>query len=139
MSLYKQFKTSPELEQKGILLELGETADGRSICIRIGRSGGSNKRFLKAVEAKTRPYRAQIRNGTLDPEVDARITREVYAETVVLGWENVQDEEGNDLPFNRANCLKIMEDLPDLFAEIQQQSQRVALFREEVLDGDAGN
>lgn len=139
MSLYKQFKTDANLETKGILLEYGESANGKPTTIRIARSGGANKRFMKAIETKTRPYRQQIRLGTLDPDLDLRLNKECFAETVVLGWENVQDENGNEMPFSVANCLKLFNDLPELFLDIQAQSQRVALFREEVLEDDAKN
>jgi hypothetical protein len=58
---------------------------------------------------------------------------------VVLGWENVTDSTGKVLPFSYENCLKVFNDLPDLFKDIQEQAQRSALFRAELLERDAGN
>jgi hypothetical protein len=68
-----------------------------------------------------------------------KLLREVYAETVVLDWENVEDADGNPMPFNAANAVKLFTDLPDLFRDIQEQSQRSALFRAELLEREAGN
>jgi len=139
MSLYKQFKTDNTLEKDGILLEYGENSKGKPICIRVARAGGSNNAYAKRMEARVKPYRRQIQNETMESALVERIVKEVYAETVVLGWENVEDENGNDMEFSVENCLKLFDDLPDLFRDIQEQSQRAALFRQEVREADAKN
>lgn len=86
-----------------------------------------------------KPYRRQIQNETMESALVERIVKEVYAETVVLGWENVEDENGNAMEFSVENCIKLFDDLPDLFRDIQEQSQRAALFRAEVREADAKN
>jgi len=139
MSLYSQFQTDGSLEKEGILLEYGTTDDGKPIAIRIARAGGANRAYEKRMEAEVKPYRRQIQNETIENAVVQRMLRKVYAETIVLGWENVQDPDGNDIPFTVENCIKLFEDLPDLFRDIQEQSQRVALFRAEVREADAKN
>ena len=139
MSLYSQFKTDEDLERKGVLLEYGLTEDGKPIRIRVARAGGSNRQYDKRMEAEVKPYRRMIQNETIEAAVVTRILRKVYAETVVLGWENVQDETGKDMPFNVDNCIKLFEDLPDLFRDLQEQAQKAALFRQEVREADAKN
>lgn len=139
MSLYKQFKTDNNLEKEGILLEYGTNSQGNPICIRVARAGGGNVAYAKRMEARVKPYRRQIQNETMETALVERILKEVYAETVVLGWENVEDENGNPLPFTTENCIKLFDDLPDLFKDIQEQSQRAALFREELREADAKN
>jgi hypothetical protein len=139
MNLYTQFKSDSNLEKAGILLEYGFDKDGKPITIRIARAGGSNAAFTKRMEAKVKPYRRQIQTETIDTQVVEKLLREVYAETVVLGWDNVSDADGNPMQFSFANCVKLFEDLPDLFKDIQEQSQRSALFRAELLEAAAGN
>lgn len=139
MSLYKQFKTDNNLEKEGILLEYGTNSQGNPICIRVARAGGGNVAYAKRMEARVKPYRRQIQNETMETALIDRILKEVYAETVVLGWENVEDEKGDPLPFSTENCIKLFDDLPDLFKDIQEQSQRAALFREELREADAKN
>lgn len=139
MSLYKQFKTDNNLEKEGILLEYGENSKGKPVCIRIARAGGANVAYAKRMEARVKPYRRQIQNETMETALVERIVKEVYAETVVLGWENVEDENGQALDFTVENCMKLFDDLPDLFRDIQEQSQRAALFRSEVREADAKN
>jgi len=138
-SLYSQFKSDTEREKRGVILEYGFNSAGKPITIRIARAGGANTAFAKRMEAKTKPYRRQIQTETIDQQIAEKMVREVYAETVVLGWENVEGPDGEPLDFNTENVIKVFTDLPDLFKDIQEQSQRSALFRAELLDVDAGN
>lgn len=140
--LFKTFKADANLEKTGILLEYGTTKrDGKEVpvCIRIARAGGANSQFDKVMEHKTKPYKRLIQSDSLDKKVSERIMREVYAETVVLGWENVQNEEGEFLEYNTQNVISIFEQLPDLFTDVVTQSQKQSLFRAEVIEADAKN
>lgn len=139
MSLFKQFKTDPDLETKGIFINFGETKDGRIINFRLARAGGSNKAYEKAMELATKPIRRQLMNDTVDNAQLLRITRKVFAETVVLGWENVEDEDDKPIPFSKENCLKLFEELPDLFLDVQEQARKAVLYRSVNLQADSGN
>ena len=139
MSLYKQFKTDKNVEKEGIVLNYGKNSKGEDIEIRIARAGGANVQYAKLLEAKTKPYRRQIQNETLDNEVAEKITKEVYAKAVVMGWTGVEDENGKPLEFSSENCIKLFDDLPDLWMDIQQQSTKAALFRADILEQDAKN
>lgn len=152
MSLYKQFRTDATVEREGLWLnygpnddlpEIGKNADGTSIYpekrILIARAGGANDAFSKRLEAKGKPHRRQIQHETIDPKLLLTIVKEVYAETVVLGWENVTDENGVVMSFNKENCIKVFNDLPDLFIDLKEQAERSALFRVHVREEDAKN
>ena len=139
MSLYAQFKTDKNVEKTGIILEYGFNSKKQPIQIRIARAGGANEHYSKLLEAKIKPYRRQIQNETLDNAIAEKITKEVYAQSVILGWENVEDEKGNPIEFNVDNCVKLLTDLPDLWSDIQAQSTRAALFRADILEADAKN
>lgn len=134
MSLYKQFKTNPSVEQDGVILDYGD-----GVKIRIARAGGANKAFLRAVEAFARKHRRQIQLDTLPEDTSREILREIVATTVVLGWEGVEDEAGNPMPFTKENAIKLFTDLPDLFSDLYAQAQNAALFREEIREADAKN
>lgn len=146
MSLYKQFKSDPALERAGVLIQYGfvQTPEGepdssRPICFRIARAGGANVAYQRRVEAKVKPYRRQIQTETIDPKVAENLMMEVFCETILLGWENVQDANGVDLPFSKENAVKLFTDLPDLYKDLQEQANKAALFKAELLEADAGN
>lgn len=139
MSLYKLFKTNENLETDGIWLEYGQTEKGEPVRIKIARAGGHNVAFSKALEKATRPYKKAIQTGMLDNKTADKLYKDVFADTVVLDWINVEGPDGQPMEFKRENVLKLFEDLPDLFADLREQANNVALFREEVREVDLGN
>lgn len=142
-TLMKMFKTDAVIENEGIDLNYGPVDDtdpkAGDILIRIRRAGGANKAYSKALTAKMRPYRKQVESGTLEPAVAERVLREVYAETIIIGWTNVRGEDGKDVPFSSENVLAMLEEAPDLFADIQSQAGQMSLFRAEVAESIAKN
>jgi len=139
MSLYTNFKTDPKLEKDGIVLQYGENSEGKPIEITIARAGGSNQNYLRRMEVKAKPFRRQIQNDTMDRKAMEAIIREVYAETIVIGWTGVEDQDGNPMACTKENVVKLFNDLPDLFGDIQEQAQRSSLFRAYVREDDSKN
>ena len=135
-SLYDAFSTDRKAEVEGVILEYPDCGD---VEIRIARAGGENKRYLKALERIQKKYRSQLRTDTLSIEQARRIHQEVFAETIILGWKNVTDRDGNDLPFTRENCLKLFQDLPALWEDIFEQANSITLFRESLREEAAKN
>lgn len=138
-SLYKTFKTNPDLEKAGILIQYGTNSHGEAIAFRIARSGASNAAQMRLLDAKLKPYRRQIQADVMDNDVAKQIMLETFVSTVLLGWEGVEDENDQPLPFTKDNAIKLFTDLPDLFQDLQEQSGKLALFRDEVRQADAGN
>jgi len=139
MNLYNAFKTNGDLEKEGVWLEYGDNQGGKPVRILIARAGGKNTAFAKALEKATRPYRKALQLGTLDNSVADRLHREVFAKTVVKGWENVEGPDGELMTFTEENVIKLFTDLPDLFADVREQANSVAIYREEVRESDLGN
>jgi hypothetical protein len=138
-ALFKQFKMDTDVEKTGIVLEFGENADGTQSTIRIARAGGANNAYSKRLEAKLKPYRRQIQTETMDRKLLESIVREVFAETCVLGWEHVQDADGTDIAYTRENVVKLLTDLPELYAYLQEQANTLALYRAEINEAVSGN
>ena len=139
--LYNTFKTNEQFETEGVWLEYGYLDDDESkpIRIKIARAGGQNKAFTKALEKATKPHRKALQAGMLDDRIADRLYKGVFAETVVLDWMNVTDQDGNELEFTKDNVLKVFSDLPDLFVDLREQAGNVSLFRDEVREADLGN
>ena len=140
MSLYNTFETDTKAETEGLLLEYGPNSKGKMMAIRIRRAGGANHRFAKVFEQKSKPHRRLMEiPGALDPRIQERVMREVYADSVIVGWENIEDRDGKELEFNRDNVIQLLTDLPDLFKDIIQSSQNTALFRSQQREAEAKN
>jgi hypothetical protein len=121
-NVYEAFETSKKLEQDGIVLDYG------SFKFTIARAGGANRKFANLLDRKLRPHRRAIQAGVFDDETAQRLLAESYAEAVVLGWEGVTDRDGNPLPFNRENCVRLLTDLPSLFEDVREQAQNASNF-----------
>lgn len=140
MSLYKQYETDPEIEKNGILFDTGSTnKEGKPSLIRIARAGGANEAYLKRAEFRFKPHHRALQNGSMERTRIEKLIRETFAETVVLGWENMEDREGNPLTFSKEACIKLFEELPDLFTDIQDAATKSALFRKEMQEAAAKN
>lgn len=162
MSMYKQFQTDTNLEKTGVDLDYGD------FIVTIARAGGANKKFERTLEAKTKSVKRAIQTETLDNERGKAILREVYAEAVVIKWsvrvaadpkgkpieplkltaeadgdtvfvEGIEGPNGDVMSATAENIAATFKALPDLFADIQEQAQKVALFRQAVQEAEAKN
>jgi hypothetical protein len=139
MSLYSQFKTDENVEKNGVILDYGPNSKGLPMQIRIARAGGTNIAFSKAFERHTKPYRRMFQTGTIDETLSQQVMREIYVDSVILGWENMEDENNEDLSFNADYVRKFLTDLPELLSDIIEQSKSVALFRTAIREADLKN
>lgn len=139
--LHKNFATNKNLEREGITVEYfdPEEVDEKPVRIKIARAGGSNVAYDKELDKATKAIRRQIGAGQVSLAKIRTITRDVFAKTVVLGWENVKDENGVAIPFTPEAALKLFTDLPDLFDDLQEQASNAGLFRAGQLEDDAKN
>lgn len=147
MSMYKDFQTDRNMETSGIYLDYG------SFRVKIARAGGANDKYRRVLEAKTKPYRRAIATDTMNEALGQRLFRESFAEAVILDWEvkvtgsdgdimwqqGIEAPDGSILPFNIPNVVTTFTNLPDLFSDIREQANKVALFRAASLEEEAKN
>jgi hypothetical protein len=132
------FKTSPKAEAAGVELDYGD------FWIKVTRAGATNARFKKLFDKAMKPHRRAVANDTMNNEVAERITREVWAESIVLGWgsklgDGLIPYQGEALTFNVPNCIRLFEELPDLFIDVREQSMKLGLFQDDEQETDTGN
>lgn len=139
MSLFEQFKTDADKEKNGVRIEYGANADKTVPTFIISRMSKVNKKYTKAIEVSTRPYRRQIELEIFPEDKAVELMKKVFVDTVLLGWENVQDENGVLIPFNRDNALELFGKLPELYEDLEAQAKKAALFRVEAQEAEAKN
>ena len=141
MGLHKQFKTNSTKENEGVEIEFPEAQndDGSIPVFIISRMGKSNKAYSKALEAATRPYRRQVELGTMKNDVAESLFLGVFVDTVLKGWKDVQDEEGNAIPFSRDSAKALLEELPDVYERLQEEAKISSNFRDSSLETEAKN
>jgi hypothetical protein len=107
MDLFAKYATDKKLEQEGLNYVIN---DGEESCtLRIGRAGGSNLRFAtlsqKLLAEAEKTYR---KKDSIPASVMREITIRVFAETVLLGWEGITDQDGNEVPYSKEAALKFL-------------------------------
>jgi hypothetical protein len=141
-SVFKLFETNKSLEKDGVWINYGD------VKFLVARAGAANTRFSEVLKAKIRPLKFQIEKGLLPPEEDARLSAEIYAETVVKDvqvkledqWQQgVPAGDGSILPFSVVNVKELFLSLPDLFLDLKQAVSSGALFLNEVEEMDRKN
>ena len=138
MSLRKTFKTDQTAETEGVWLDVAiNDHNGKPIRIRIARMSPSNKRYTKALQAATRPHQSAIRNEALDEALARNMLQEVFADTILLDWDNLPKSEltGDEadtelLPCNKENALALFAELPDLYDDWESRAMKSSAFRE---------
>lgn len=139
MSLYKDFATNKQAEVKGVLVEFSANDDNTIPGFIVSRMSRANKKYTKALEKATRPHRRAIELETMNNDLADKIFMEVFVDTVLLGWQNVQDKDGKPLVFNRQNAIMLFTDLPELYDDLQDKAKKAAMFRDEAIEGEAKN
>lgn len=147
MSLRKTFKTDKTAEVEGVEVEVAiNEHNNRPITIRIARMSASNKRYTRALNQVTKPHMSAIQNDALDEELARKMLQKVFAETVLLGWDNLPKSEltGNAtdteiLEFSTDNALALFAELPDLYDDWESRAKKAAAFRETEREVSAGN
>lgn len=142
---YAQFKTSTNHETQGVWLE------EPMFRVRVRRAGGSNTAYTQRGEKAFRPYRRAIANNSLDAKLMDRILREIYVDSVIVGW-SVRDTVDGDwqdnkmhgidgavVEYNRENAMAVLEAVPELWSAIRDQSSNITLFSGEEVVDDAKN
>lgn len=146
MSAYTMFRTNKDVEKEGIILDYG------TFYLRCGRAGGANLKFKRTMERLLKPHRRALQTETLpEKQLNALLIRG-HAEGNVYAWGykksakdasftegKMLDDKGAEMEFSVDNVIKLFTDLPDLFADVQEQVGKVSLFRDIIEEEDEKN
>jgi hypothetical protein len=139
-SPYAVFETDKSVEQNGVKVDYG------SFYFQVARAGGANTRFRDVFRQRMAPHKRALATETMNDDLADKISLEVFAETVVLGWGSKKHGEGvmtardgSGLSFTIDNVKQVFADLPELARDIMQQAQSLALFRSAIAGADAKN
>jgi hypothetical protein len=140
--LFKTFAVSETKLAEGIEIKYSteKNADGTVPSFRIMRKDVRlNKRYAKALEEESRPYRRMIDTDNLSFELNNELNLKCFCRGILIGWENIQDENGKVIPFSFENAMFVMQKLPDLYADLEAQASKAAMFKDEQMEADAKN
>lgn len=138
MSLWN-LATSPKLETEGVWRDFPDDA-GNEVRLLIARVGGSNNSFMKEFEKEIRPYRRKMkRKDTIDLDVQKEVLIRVMAKTVLLGWENVVDQTGKNVPYSVDMAIRLLTEVEEVFIFVNAEANELANYRVEEIEAEAKN
>lgn len=128
-ALFSRFKTDETKEEQGIWVNFG---DGIRIKVRRFKSKASQD----ARKELEKPLTAEIRRGPLEEKVQEDLLIRQMAKAIIVDWEGVTDEDGEELDCTFDTKYQILKALP----EFRDDIAAIALDRDSfkaALDEDA--
>lgn len=130
----KTVKENRKRECKGIWVdyEMG-------IKFKIARMG--NPKFQAKIRQLTAPFLKEIREDTLKVGEMERIQREAVAETVLVGWKGLEDDDGENYKYSAKRCTDMLadEDLISIYEFVLAESGNQANYDLEVAEDSVKN
>ncbi len=115
-------QTDVKKETEGVWFEAG-----KGLRLLIARMNNPNH------EAEARklgkPYFHQLRAGTMDMKVIEDLQKQSIAKTVLLGWENLEDDANQQIPYSPETALKLIREVPDFYRLVVEFSNDAASYR----------
>lgn len=142
---YQMYQTDTNAEsEEGIELTYEEMFG-----FKVKRAGGSNRAYSERLSKKMKPYRRQIEMDVLPSGVADRIVAEAYAETVIIDTYIIDDGKkiygkmytlaGEVITKTKEDIVAVFLATTELFRDVQEQCNKISLFRKETLDADIKN
>ena len=103
MAKLNKFATNVNAAKNGVAVDLGE-----GLVVTIARSGNEN--YQKYLKQALKPYEKMLRTKTLPDQTFELIYTEAVAETILLGWKGLEDENGVEIPYTKEKAIEILSD-----------------------------
>jgi hypothetical protein len=137
-NVYGTFGVDPVLEQQGVILRY-ELENGQKVLFKIKRAGTRNAEWRKLYNEIMKPHEEKTLNGEMSEDESKTRLSQVYARSVVVDWQGVQNSDGEEVPFSVESCMELFQFLPELFLLIIRDSNDRSNFREEQVKATGKN
>ncbi len=105
--------------------------------LKIASAG--NRKYIEALRNAMKPYQRNYKS--LGDDLFLEIQNKCVAKHILVDWRNLQDDEGNDIPYSYEKAFELLQDPENeefrkLVISLSEESE---VFRKEALEGLAGN
>lgn len=137
-NLYTTYGSEPELEAIGVVIDY-QLVNKETFSIKIKRAGARNQEWKVAYNEVMKPHADDIAAGKVGDKENKEWLAEIWAKTVVIGWSNLRDGEGNEVKFSKDTCYELFCAFPDLLNEVIADSHMRSNFQHEEMVATAKN
>ena len=131
MDIKKEYGTNKKLESAGVWIEVGDGAE-----IKVARNG--NPEYTKMIEKLSRPYKKQIRRGTINGETFDKIIRKATAAHILVDWKGITEDEV-EIAYSEAEAYRLITDYGDFREVVAENALDFQNFQEEEMEEEEGN
>lgn len=105
----------------------------------IARSG--NPAYNECMRSLVEPITEEIRDDKTTVQDWAALLLKVRAKTVLLGWRNLDDKEGNPIPYSAEKAEEFFNDpeLKDFYKFVRETSESAETYLKRVAKETLGN
>jgi len=138
----KSIAVDPKAESEGVWLEYVAG-------FKVKVASTATRAFRDAMEAAMLPYRELIRadqgkekgERKFTDEMRTQVLREVVAKHVLVGWEGLEDDDGQPLPYSPERALELLSDpaMHRLVSWLETVAASEEVYRAERLERDRKN
>lgn len=126
-NLFAKYEADPKKETEGVEIDI----DGAVFICR--RAGGGNRRYRAAIGMGVAKSGMSERLNSADQDValaaEDEVTIEAFADSVILGWRDVTDRDGNPWEYSRENFVTLMNSCPEVFLFLRSHARDIDNFR----------
>lgn len=144
MSLKALFKTDSKKEKEGIWIPLPQGEGEPDARFLVAVMGPSNKAYVAETNALLKKYKYALK--TMPESKQRELAIEVFAKTILLDWENVQEYREDKLAmgeklmaFNLENAKFLLEDLPQVHELLGKEASEFSNFVTGTIEVDVKN
>jgi len=134
MAKLSQLMTDPTKNEQGIWVDYD---DG----MRLRVCSTSKRAYEEARESLLRPHRRRIRDDRMSPSEIAEVIKPAVARHLLVDWEGLEDEDGNEIPYTPEKALELFNNplLEDLYVTVMEVAGKAGAFRRDSLEESAKN
>lgn len=118
-------KVSPDAElSKGIWVTYYEDIEARVARI-------NNPEYLEKLRKLSQPYMSDIQAGRFpDADMEA-LVMEAAAETILVDWRGMQDDEDKDVEYSPEQALAYLREYPDFYNFVMRIANSAEMYRKQ--------
>ena len=134
MACIELVKTDLQKEDNGVFVDF-------ELGIRLKIARARNSAYRKLMRELTEPHRKTIREDGMEIEALEDILKQVRAQTILLGWENIEDKADNPIEYSPEQALAFFNDpeLRDFYTFVVMQSENMDNFKKELIEDSEKN
>lgn len=128
-----EFAIDKNLSEEGIWVDISDDA-------RIKVASVKTDRYKRRLAELSAPYRHMITTRTEAAQKKiSEITARAIADVIIINWEGIQNNDGEEIPYSRDTAYKLLKDYPAFADMVYAIASDDAVFKPSVIEEDKKN